>query len=295
MSNLVYPNQIFGIQPQIVKAPKFATIVQKAPGGAETRIAQMQNPLWQFQLGYEVLFNTLFGSGTQFGSPPYSVTELQELLGFFLARQGQFDDFLFDDPEDDTVTNQALQLILQAGTPPLWYSPIQRNMGAQFLEDVTDLNPINGSGLVVKVNGFTSSASTDFSFLGPGLALTGSSFLGMYLEWKPWQASFGYTLGTLFIDPAGHLQRVTAASGASGATEPTFNDSGSTTTDGAITWQDEGVAAVIASFQFYFRLRFAEDTTDFERFLAGLYTVGGAEAKNGKGYVKMVTSRPVTS
>lgn len=51
--------------------------------------------------------------------------------------------------------------------------------------------------------------------------------------------------GTNIIDPAGHAQFV-IHSGKSAASIPTFNDSGSTTTDGTITWQDGGVFTATA-------------------------------------------------
>jgi hypothetical protein len=60
-----------------------------------------------------------------------------------------------------------------------------------------------------------------------------------------WQPSTSYALGQLILDPAGHTQKVTTA-GVSGATIPTFNDSGGTTSDGSVTWTDQG-AGVSAS------------------------------------------------
>jgi hypothetical protein len=56
-----------------------------------------------------------------------------------------------------------------------------------------------------------------------------------------WAANQTVVLGYSIVDPAGHQQTVTVA-GTTGATIPTFNDSGSTTTDGGVTWQDEGLA-----------------------------------------------------
>jgi len=46
-----------------------------------------------------------------------------------------------------------------------------------------------------------------------------------------------FTLGTLISDPATHAQKVTEA-GTSGATQPMFNDAGSTTIDNAVTWTE---------------------------------------------------------
>ena len=61
-----------------------------------------------------------------------------------------------------------------------------------------------------------------------------------------WQPSMAYTLGEEILDPANHTQKVTTA-GTSGVIEPTWNDSGGTTSDGSVVWQDEGVAATVST------------------------------------------------
>jgi hypothetical protein len=63
-----------------------------------------------------------------------------------------------------------------------YYSPIQRNFGGQFYEDITDLN----GAIAVYKNGTLASAGTgagQYQVAGPGLALPGASFYGMYLSW----------------------------------------------------------------------------------------------------------------
>lgn len=56
-----------------------------------------------------------------------------------------------------------------------------------------------------------------------------------------WAALSPYALNQIIIDPAGHVQRVTTA-GTSGAAEPTWNNSGSTTVDGSVIWTDNGIS-----------------------------------------------------
>src|SRR5208282_3939186 len=76
--------------------------------------------------------------------------------------------------------NAQLQLVTD-GT--YWYSPLQRNFGGQFLEDITDLNSIatlGGSTLNVYANGSLQTLTTDYSVLGPGLGIPGYSFMGLY-------------------------------------------------------------------------------------------------------------------
>jgi hypothetical protein len=202
----------------------------------------MQNPVWHFSLTYDQLFNDLT-------NPAYSSSELETLMGFVLSKQGQFDDLLFEDPEDKSVTNQALQLMNDgAGN---YYTPLQRNLGGFFLEDITDLNaqgdlhyfPVGGTHNKIFANGVQKSQSYtgntgDFDLLGPGLAIPGYSFAGMYLKWH--SAPTGPITGT---------------------------------------------------FAFYFRVRFENDTQDFEKFLYRLWTVGGSEGSRGSGTVKLVSAR----
>lgn len=54
-----------------------------------------------------------------------------------------------------------------------------------------------------------------------------------------WAANTAYALNAQILDPAAHLQVATTA-GTSGATIPTFNDSGGTTEDGTVVWTDQG-------------------------------------------------------
>jgi hypothetical protein len=65
---------------------------------------------------------------------------------------------------------------------PAQYSPIQRNFGGQFLEDITDLNTTVYS-LNVWDNGVLKTSGVDYTLAGPGLAIPGYSFEGLYLSW----------------------------------------------------------------------------------------------------------------
>jgi len=55
-----------------------------------------------------------------------------------------------------------------------------------------------------------------------------------------WTANTAYSLNAVVLDGAGHVQQVIAA-GPSGSSQPAFNDTGSTTTDGSVVWQDRGL------------------------------------------------------
>ena len=78
-------------------SPKFKTRVAAHVSGREIRTAWQQYAIYDLTLTFEMLR----GDATQ---------EIQTLMGFFLARQGQYDTFLLDlgavtkDTADDTVT-----------------------------------------------------------------------------------------------------------------------------------------------------------------------------------------------
>ena len=132
MSNAVFP-ALPGLGWSVTKTPRFKTSVQQASSGKEIRLALMSYPIWEFTLTFEVLR----------GANGFS--EIQTLMGFFLARLGMYDSFLFDDPSDDTATNSAFG----TGDGTTTAFQLTRSMGG-FAEPIQNLNSapsiyINGS------------------------------------------------------------------------------------------------------------------------------------------------------
>jgi hypothetical protein len=131
MSNAIFP-VLPGLQWERKRTPKFSTIVQTSVSGKESRVALWSYPRYTYSVSYDILRSSL------------SFLELQTLMGFFNQRQGMFDSFLFDDPEDDTATAQlfgtgdgtttAFQLSRTYGG---WNDPITNLNGAPqiFLAD----------------------------------------------------------------------------------------------------------------------------------------------------------------
>lgn len=60
-----------------------------------------------------------------------------------------------------------------------------------------------------------------------------------------WQPNTAYSMGQTVVDPAGHKQQV-AIAGTSGATQPTWQDSGGNTIDNTVTWIDLGRATDVS-------------------------------------------------
>jgi len=183
MSNLVYPGDLRGLTWTRIKTAENSTGLQRSSSADETRIANYLNPIWHWILMYSVLYDR---PGQLI--PGYSVPDYRYLQGFFLARQGMFDDFLFLDPSDYSIgpailtgggPNPLAQLQVVNDGAGNYYSPIQRNFGGLFYEDVTDL----ATGITVFANEALQANPADYTILGPGLAIPGASFSGLYLKW----------------------------------------------------------------------------------------------------------------
>lgn len=188
MSNAVFPT-LPGLTFPILKTPNFATDVQRSVSGREVAAAFMAYPIWDWTLSYEILRET--------------ANEFQQLVGFFLARQGRFDTFLFDDPSDDTVTAQSFG----TGDGTTKTFQLVRSLGG-FSEPVFDLN----GAPAIYDNGVLKTAGTHYSVNSTGLV----------------------TFVTAPI--AGH----------------------------SLTWTGA----------YYWRVRFADDATEFENFMNKLWSAG---------------------
>jgi uncharacterized protein (TIGR02217 family) len=154
MSNLLFP-KIRGLSWEIVKNPTLSTEIQSSLAGREVRIQNFQNPIWEFTLIYEYLLNDpKFRDDT--GSTP-----LEQLIGFFLVRGGQFDDFLLNESdltqrlEDSVYSGQPIGV----GDGVTLSFQLVRNFGG-FLEACQ--NPANQSARVY-VNGISKTQGTDYT------------------------------------------------------------------------------------------------------------------------------------
>ncbi len=94
MSSEIFPS-VAGLEYPVVRTPIFSTLAQASASGMETRAALQLYPRWQWTLSFNFLRDD-------------ANNEFRTLLAFFLARQGAFDSFLFDDVDDNAVTGQAI-------------------------------------------------------------------------------------------------------------------------------------------------------------------------------------------
>lgn len=248
----VFPS-LPGLTFTVVKTPKFSTLMDDSPNGYVVPLSQATNPLWAWLLMFDFLHDFFWGSFT-------TVSELRTLMGFFNQMAGQAGSFLFTDPDDCNVGPAMV-----GGSPntPLAELAIWNDGAGNYYSPIQrtlngvsyeDVTDLDGS-IVVYADGTLAtvgSGTGQYQVLGPGLAIPGNACMGLYLKW---------------------------------ASEP--------------------ASPVTAEFNFYFRVRFSKDNQDFEKFLnegatgewvagqgGGYWTIGGSEAVNGSGQLKLVSARP---
>lgn len=83
-----------GLSIDVKKKPNFKTNIKESANGNEVRNALAEYPRWDFELSYEFLKDPAIGESS-----------LKTIMGFFLARRGSFDSWLFKDPDDYLVTD----------------------------------------------------------------------------------------------------------------------------------------------------------------------------------------------
>lgn len=144
-----------GLSWSVMRTPTFSTEIQPSLAGREVRIQNFQNPLWEMTCTFEYLLNDpRYADETGF-------TPLEQIMGFYLARGGQFDDFLLNltdltqRQEDSVYSGQPIG----TGDGTTTAFQLVRNLGG-FMEAVQ--NPSNQSATIY-VNGVAKTPTTDYT------------------------------------------------------------------------------------------------------------------------------------
>jgi hypothetical protein len=176
MPDLIYP-ELPGLAYNLVKRPIMSTLGNDdpSPSGDEVRVIQYQNPLWEFDLIYEWMFDDETETWGTLTELPYH--QYQSLIGFFLLAAGAGRKFLVKDPTDSQVTNGALSVTAVGGTK---YSQITRNLGG-FDESIL---AVNGSPQIY-VAGVLQTEGSDYTWDPAVIGFTapGVSWDGQYVTW----------------------------------------------------------------------------------------------------------------
>lgn len=207
MTEAIFP-ALPGLGWSVTKAPAFSTRLQTSISGRELRLLDHPDPIWEWKLTYSFLRDkndTRGGTGRGTG-----FDELRQLAGFFLARRGSFESFLFNDPTDNLATDETIGV----GDGSNVNFQLYRSFGP-YQERMTA--PIPAS-VVLKDNGVTVTSGT----------YVVSSLTGV----------------VVFLSPP-----------ASGHT-------------------------ITATFSYYFRVRFSEDSAEFENFMYQLWELREIKLKS---------------
>lgn len=144
MSDAIFPS-VPGLTWELTASPTWSTEVQRSKNGATTRLGSDPYPLWKFELNYEFLRDSRPARGAT-PQNPRGVSELQQIVNFYNARRGSWDDFLLDpslltgrrgvDAERDSMVSGA-RLGVGDGANRVFY--LQRDCGG-FVDEVQ--NPV---------------------------------------------------------------------------------------------------------------------------------------------------------
>lgn len=147
MSNAVFPT-FPGLQWPIARTPIWSTTAKTSVSGRRFASANMSFPRYKFTLSY-----SFFRQGQ-------GQTELAQMVGFFNARQGDFDSFLFDDADDNSVTAQ----VIGVGDGANKVFQLVRTFGG-FVEPVYTVN----SAPLIYLNGVLKTLTTDYTISSTGV------------------------------------------------------------------------------------------------------------------------------
>lgn len=147
MSSQVFP-ALPGLGWSIKRTPTFQTRKQVNISGKEVALTDWSAPRHQWELTFNLL-----RQGSLQGS---TWTEMQQLFGFYCARNGGFDSFLYQDQDDNSVTGQNLGT--GNGTNTLF--PAVRTFGGAT-EPILAVNTLSA----VYVNGTAKTVGTDYNWV----------------------------------------------------------------------------------------------------------------------------------
>ncbi len=250
-----------GLTFSVHKKPGFKTNIKEAASGREVRNALAQYPRWDFELTYEFLEDR---SGAD--------SSLKTIMGFFLARQGSFDSWLFKDPDDYLVVNgfcgNADGLITQF--------PFCRTMGS-FHEKVGQVDESNTITLYLSIEEGGTVPSMSVYSITVAEAASFVEDLGVTHLGTPLIKAVGApTAGHYSVIDGVYLFNAAQASQAMIISyRYEIDDADYTVTLPNLIVFDSAPpeGTLTGDFQFFFACRFLEDSMDFEKFYDKLWNL----------------------
>lgn len=144
-----------GIVYPVLRTPTWSTGVQRAISGKVTTLPHWTYPVYAFEVAYEFLRSAA------------GFKEYQDLVGFYNLAQGRANLFRFNDPDDNSVTDQSLgigdgatteyQLVRSNGAPNFpWIDPVFYPTAVAITVDGVPMN--EGSDYTVSTTGLVTFA-----------------------------------------------------------------------------------------------------------------------------------------
>lgn len=178
MTSFVYPADIPGLTLEVARTPIWNTGVQTALSKKRSTIAWLLYPVIHFELKYELLRDDL------------ATSELKELVGLFNACQGQFDTFLFTDPDFNSFASTNQQTFATGnGTagPFQLTATYQNSSGPGYAEIIQNLN-----GTPVLYDNGSIISAANYSIGATGLVTFGATHFPVAGHVLTWSGAFYY-------------------------------------------------------------------------------------------------------
>ena len=269
MSQAIFPDHLNGLAFTVVRQSEMRTLVQTSPSLVEARVQQAAQPIYHWTLIYEWLMNDIPVGANIKSYAPWS--DYEELSSFWLARAGQFDSFLFRD------TSQRQNGLVA------YYGPGINVSAATVAPDMPNNPPLStGTPNIAGTVGYRPAKlqlvqGVDSNWYSPIQIWRGGQFWEDILDID----------GSLYVYADGALQSSSSYTFVAGIVTPTFSSNALTISWGA----SAPTEPITAQFHYFHRVRFESDQQDFEQFMQELWTIGGNEAKQGSGTIKLRTDK----
>lgn len=250
------PQALPGLAFTVHKRPTFSTAVQKAQSGVSTRNAQMQFPIFEFELSYEFLRDDV----TQ---------EYRTLRRFFKQRKGGFDTFLLKDPDDYLASNETLGTADGVTTQfPFLYDDQTEKIGQIDLGNtITIYGSIAESDSIPGTAPYQITVANAATFVAD-LGVTKSGVAMVKVAGSPAAGQYSVAAGVYSFNSADHgaavviSYRYSISPSAYTVTLPNLLVFASAPASGLV---------ISADFQFFYNCRFQDDAADFEKFDDGFW------------------------
>ena len=173
MSNLLFPT-LSSLGWTVKMAPEYFTEVQKAAApGYETRLSYGPDPIYHFELSYEVLRENLL-----------AYNELRRILGFFNQCRGNFASFLLNltsltqNINDSYVAGQVLTVDANGYAPVV----VTRDYDTENIYQLAGVNGNPGTAPQIYVGGVLQTLGINYNIVGPGVATSSTTYPGLVIQ-----------------------------------------------------------------------------------------------------------------